>query len=292
MDEAPRETLDTRITSQLLELDEEEPGFLCEVIDSFFATAEVSIVQMKGAIEVADLASLRAAAHTVRGSGQQLGARRFGATCARLERVERVQDAAPMVGDLENDLEAAREALTALADRALQEVAAPAADAAIKSGAAARWFFVRYGDPDFVNTRGAVDTHCQLEEGDILFLHTDGAAATTNAEGEALGLRRLAGEELFQLLRVQDLVLEERFRDPPEGIAILRQDALRPGVLLGDHVLDLVVDLEGGRLGVVLMPVELLAQEDGLFLLAVRQRTEGLAHRQPRGNSRWMPLRA
>jgi len=117
---APREALDTAITSQLLELEEEEPGFLCEVIDSFFMTAEESITRMKTAIEAGDLDSLRAAAHMVRGSSQQLGARRFGATCAKLERVDEVSEAAPIVRDLEDDLEGAREALTGLADRALE----------------------------------------------------------------------------------------------------------------------------------------------------------------------------
>jgi HPt (histidine-containing phosphotransfer) domain-containing protein len=111
--------LDTSITSQLLELEEEEPGFLCEVIDSFFMTAEESIARMKAAIEHDDLESLRAAAHMVRGSSQQLGARRFGRTCAKLESIEAVALAAPLVHELEHDLEGAREALTGLADRAL-----------------------------------------------------------------------------------------------------------------------------------------------------------------------------
>ena len=115
----PREALDNTITSQLLELEDEEPGFLCEVIDSFFVTAEESISRMKVAIESGDLSSLRAAAHMVRGSSQQLGARRFGATCAKLESVAEAHEAAPIVRDLEHDLEAAREALTGLADRAL-----------------------------------------------------------------------------------------------------------------------------------------------------------------------------
>lgn len=115
----PREALDSTITSQLLELEDEEPGFLCEVIDSFFVTAEESISRMKVAIENGDLGSLRAAAHMVRGSSQQLGARRFGTTCAKLESVSDARDAAPIVRDLEHDLEAAREALTGLADRAL-----------------------------------------------------------------------------------------------------------------------------------------------------------------------------
>jgi len=111
--------LDTTITSQLLELEEEEPGFLCEVIDSFLSTAEQSIDRMRDAIERADLQALRAEAHMIRGSGQQLGARRIGATCCRLEGLDSPEHAVALVSELERDLEGAREALTRLADRAL-----------------------------------------------------------------------------------------------------------------------------------------------------------------------------
>ena len=82
-------------------------------------TAEESIEKMKSAVANDDLSTLHAAAHMVRGSSQQLGARRFGATCGRLERIDRAEDGAAIVRDLEQDLERAREALTVLADRAL-----------------------------------------------------------------------------------------------------------------------------------------------------------------------------
>jgi two-component system sensor histidine kinase/response regulator len=117
--EFPPDALDTTITSQLLELEEEEPGFICEVIATFFQTAEESIARMNGAIEDGDAQALRSAAHMVRGSSQQLGARRFAATCAKLEGISETKEAAPLVDDLERDLEGAREALTGLADRAL-----------------------------------------------------------------------------------------------------------------------------------------------------------------------------
>lgn len=117
--EFPPDALDTTITSQLLELEDEEPGFICDVIESFFHTAEESIACMKAAIEADDLSTLRAAAHMVRGSSQQLGACRFGATCIKLESVTATEDARSIVSDLERDLEGARGALTSLADRAL-----------------------------------------------------------------------------------------------------------------------------------------------------------------------------
>jgi len=74
---------------------------------------------MKAAIEDGDLKTLRSAAHMVRGSSQQLGARRFGATCFKLESIAALEDAGPIVSILERDLEGAREALIGLADRAL-----------------------------------------------------------------------------------------------------------------------------------------------------------------------------
>ncbi len=115
----PPDALDTTVTSQLLELEEELPGFVCDVIDSFFITAEENLLRMNAAIERGDLVALRQAAHMVRGSGQQLGARRVGATCTKLEGVDAVEDAAPILRDLRQDLEGAREALTGLANRAL-----------------------------------------------------------------------------------------------------------------------------------------------------------------------------
>lgn len=117
--EFPPDALDTSITSQLLELEEEEPGFICEVIATFFETAEESIARMKDAIQNEDASALRSAAHMVRGSSQQLGARRFAGTCAKLEAISAAREAASLVAELEVDLEGAREALTGLADRAL-----------------------------------------------------------------------------------------------------------------------------------------------------------------------------
>jgi CheY-like chemotaxis protein len=114
------EALDTSVTSQLLELEEEEPGFLCEVIDSFFSTVEDSIGDMKSAVENDDLKALRAAAHMVRGGSQQLGASKVGATCSKIEKLTRAKDASRLVETLEADLEGARAALTSLADRALE----------------------------------------------------------------------------------------------------------------------------------------------------------------------------
>jgi CheY-like chemotaxis protein len=115
----PPDSLDTSVTSQLMELEEAEPGFICNVIDSFFETAEDAIATMRAALDEGQLEAVHAGAHMVRGSGQQLGARRFAETCLKLEKACSVEDAAPIVDDLAQDLEGAREALLDLANRAL-----------------------------------------------------------------------------------------------------------------------------------------------------------------------------
>ena len=117
--EFPANALDTTITSQLLELEEEDPGFVSDVIESFFRSAEDNVDRMKSAVESGDLKALQLAAHMLRGSSQQLGARKLGATCLEVEQARSVEDAASLLGAVDSDLEGAREALTALADRAL-----------------------------------------------------------------------------------------------------------------------------------------------------------------------------
>jgi CheY-like chemotaxis protein/HPt (histidine-containing phosphotransfer) domain-containing protein len=117
--EFPSNALDTTITAQLLELDEEDPGFVSDVIQSFFHNAEENVARMKAAVENGDLKALHLAAHLIRGSSQQLGASRLGATSSKIETTQSIAEAAALLDAVESDLDGAREALTALADRAL-----------------------------------------------------------------------------------------------------------------------------------------------------------------------------
>ena len=117
--EFPPNALDTTVTAQLLELDEEDPGFVSEVIQSFFQNAEQNVARMKAAVENGDLKALHLSAHLIRGSSQQLGASRLGATSLKIESTQSIAEAAGLLDAVESDLDGAREALTALADRAL-----------------------------------------------------------------------------------------------------------------------------------------------------------------------------
>jgi CheY-like chemotaxis protein/HPt (histidine-containing phosphotransfer) domain-containing protein len=119
LSEFASDALDMTITSQLLDLDEEAPGFISDVIDSFFRNSEESVARMKAALENGDLDAVHAAAHMIRGSSQQLGACRLGATCFEVEKTTTVEDARSILGTVESDLEGARHALTSIAERAL-----------------------------------------------------------------------------------------------------------------------------------------------------------------------------
>jgi len=112
--------LDSSIASQLLDLDEEQPGFVAEVVESFFRSADENIARMKEAIGKGDLPAIRSAAHMVRGSSQQLGVRDLGDICLELEQCKAVADVGALIERLEANLEAARDSLTSLAERALE----------------------------------------------------------------------------------------------------------------------------------------------------------------------------
>jgi hypothetical protein len=56
----------------------------------------------------------------VRGSSQQLGVRDLGDTCLEIEQCKAVTDVGAHIERLEANLEAARDSLTSLAERALE----------------------------------------------------------------------------------------------------------------------------------------------------------------------------
>src|SRR5262249_9586326 len=99
-------------------------------------------------------------------------------------------------------------------------------------------------------------------------------------DDDALTRRQLAAlEDGLDLLGVERLALDERVGERVELLAAERQELADLAVLLLDDPADLLVDLDRGLLGVVLLARAVVAaEEDLLFLLAVRERPELLAH--------------
>ena len=70
----------------------DEPGALDELIDLFVEDLPSRVADIEKAFESKDVAALKSAAHTLKGSASNLGARRLASQCARLEEVLRDLD--------------------------------------------------------------------------------------------------------------------------------------------------------------------------------------------------------
>ena len=89
------EVLDRAVIGGLKELREPgQPDPLSELLDLFFHDAEPRLKQMEAAVTSGDMSKLAAAAHTLKGSASNLGARRLSALCASLEKQGKAGDAA------------------------------------------------------------------------------------------------------------------------------------------------------------------------------------------------------
>src|SRR4051812_38374526 len=81
--------------------------------------------------------------------------------------------------------------------------------------------------------------------------------------------RRLAVEEVADLVAREGLVFEKAARQGLEGGLLLDEDALRFAQALLDEAAHLGIDLLGRRLGDVLLPGDRHAEEDLVLVLAI-----------------------
>ena len=88
-----------------------------------------------------------------------------------------------------------------------------------------------------------------------------------------LGLH-LPVDDLVDLVRAQDLLLEQGLGDPDELVLVLLDELLGPAVVAHDDLLDLVVDALGRPLAEVLVHGQVAAEEDEVVALAEGQRAE------------------
>ena len=89
------EALDCSVIDGLKELREPgQPDPLGELIDLFFKDAQPRLHLMESAIAAGDLPGVVAAAHTLKGSASNLGARRLASLCATLEKQGKAQEGA------------------------------------------------------------------------------------------------------------------------------------------------------------------------------------------------------
>ena len=103
-DDLPREVIDLDTFGQLEALAADgDPRMLAELIELFLDDAPSQLAALRLALDQQDGASLARAAHSLKGSSANFGARRLEALCLRLERIGRtgsVQAVEPLLAEL------------------------------------------------------------------------------------------------------------------------------------------------------------------------------------------------
>lgn len=101
------QSLDPKIVQQLRTLDEDDEGFMQEVMDSFLNQLRSSIQRLDAAVAGKDLQTIQRTAHSLKGASRQVGATRVGNLFATIEQepdlnktrglVEQIRSEAPQV---------------------------------------------------------------------------------------------------------------------------------------------------------------------------------------------------
>ena len=80
-------TIDPAVLDELRVLgNATEQDFVAELVEQFVHDTELRLVELRNALEVEDAGAVARIAHSIKGSGGQLGGRRLALSCGRLER--------------------------------------------------------------------------------------------------------------------------------------------------------------------------------------------------------------
>lgn len=112
--------LDPDVVAELSSLaSPKRPGFLRKVADAYIRDARVQTETLSKSLQEGDFPTAIASAHRLKGSSQNVGAKRLGESCASLEQLARASDAAGAMKQLDR----VREQLVNV-ERALEALAA------------------------------------------------------------------------------------------------------------------------------------------------------------------------
>ena len=113
----PPSALDMNMVRQLVSLDEEDDGFIQEVMVGYIAQLRESVVTFRNALEASDMETVRLTAHSIKGASKQLGASRVGELLGAIERENAVEPARELVGQVADEVPRVEEAVQALLRR-------------------------------------------------------------------------------------------------------------------------------------------------------------------------------
>jgi signal transduction histidine kinase/CheY-like chemotaxis protein len=109
--------LDMNMVRQLVSLDEEDDGFIKEVMVAYVKQLRESVAILRKALEASDMETVRLTAHSIKGASKQLGASHVGELLGAIEREEAEEQARDLVGQVAAEVPRVEEAVEALLRR-------------------------------------------------------------------------------------------------------------------------------------------------------------------------------
>ncbi|MEM9728176.1 MAG: response regulator, partial [Myxococcota bacterium] len=113
----PSSALDMRMVRQLVSLDEDDDGFIQDVMVAYIDQLRDSVVELGSALDAADMDRVRTTAHSIKGASKQIGASRVGELLGAIEREDHVDPARDLVSQVAAEVPRVEEAVHALLRR-------------------------------------------------------------------------------------------------------------------------------------------------------------------------------
>ncbi|MEM7433746.1 MAG: ATP-binding protein [Myxococcota bacterium] len=110
----PGSALDMRMVRQLVSLDEDDDGFIQEVMVAYIDQLRDSVDALGAALDASDMEAVRNAAHSIKGASKQIGASRVGELLGAIEREATVAPARNLVDQVAAEIPRVEAAIHAL----------------------------------------------------------------------------------------------------------------------------------------------------------------------------------
>lgn len=113
----PASALDMRMVRQLVSLDEDDDGFIQELMVAYIDQLRDSVTELGSALDASDMERVRSTAHSIKGASKQIGASRVGELLGAIEREDDVDPARDLVSQVAAEVPRVEEAVQALLRR-------------------------------------------------------------------------------------------------------------------------------------------------------------------------------
>lgn len=113
----PASALDMRMVRQLVSLDEDDDGFIQEVMVAYIDQLRDSVTELGDALDASDMERVRSTAHSIKGASKQIGASRVGELLGAIEQEDAVAPARDLVTQVAAEVPRVEEAVQALLRR-------------------------------------------------------------------------------------------------------------------------------------------------------------------------------